>query len=164
LVIRFIELLQNLDTNNYDSLTELHIPKLACNHSTNKVISVCCLHQSLPDDGSQQCPLLPCSVFLTAGHCLATNSLLQQSTLSSVKLSLVFISTVIPVLSLFEIKYQDFHSLLEMYVAYKHLVTARTENTVPLLMFPIVALQIFVFVKPLHINDCCTFAHLVVVA
>jgi hypothetical protein len=27
LVIRFIEVLQNLTTNNYESLTELHTPK-----------------------------------------------------------------------------------------------------------------------------------------
>jgi hypothetical protein len=32
-----------------------------CNHSTHKVFLVCCLNQSLPGDGSQQCPLLPCS-------------------------------------------------------------------------------------------------------
>jgi hypothetical protein len=32
-----------------------------CNHSTHKFFSVCCFHQSLSGDGSQECPLFPCS-------------------------------------------------------------------------------------------------------
>jgi hypothetical protein len=40
----------------------------------------------------------------------------------------------------------------------------RTENTVPLLLFPIVAVQTCLFAKPLLSNGCCIFAYLVVVA
>jgi hypothetical protein len=40
----------------------------------------------------------------------------------------------------------------------------RTENTVPLLLFPIAAVQTCLFVKPLLSNGSCIFAYLVVVA
>jgi hypothetical protein len=40
-MVGFFELLQNVTTNNYDSLTELHNSKDHCNYSTNKVFSVC---------------------------------------------------------------------------------------------------------------------------
>jgi hypothetical protein len=40
------------------------------------VFSVCCLHQSLPGDGSQHCPLFPCS---PAGDCPTDNSFRVKS-------------------------------------------------------------------------------------
>jgi hypothetical protein len=42
MVIGFIEHLQNVTTNN-----------------SGRLLSLLCLHQSLPGDGSQQCPLFP---------------------------------------------------------------------------------------------------------
>jgi hypothetical protein len=60
LVIGFTEHLDNVTTNNFDSLTELHTPKITAT-TAHSLLSVLCLHQSLPGDGSQKCPLLSCS-------------------------------------------------------------------------------------------------------
>jgi hypothetical protein len=42
--------------------------------------------------------------------------------------------------------------------------TDRTENTSPLLLYPIVAVETRLFAKPLLNNGCCIFAYLAVVA
>jgi hypothetical protein len=39
--------------------------------------------------------------------------------------------------------------------------TERTENTFPLLLFPVVAMQTCLFAKPLLSNGCCIFVYLV---
>jgi hypothetical protein len=59
LVIGFIEHLQNVTTNNYDSLNQLHTSKITATTAHVILLSLVCLHQSLPGDGSQQCPVLP---------------------------------------------------------------------------------------------------------
>jgi hypothetical protein len=74
LVIGFIENLQIVTTNNYDSLTELHNPKINhCNCSTHNVLSVFTSHclvaafngRCSPASGFPNCPKpqLPASHF-----------------------------------------------------------------------------------------------------
>jgi hypothetical protein len=76
--------------------------------------------------------------FLPAGDCPKTNSLLQLSTLSLLTL------TSCP--------------------AYKHLGMNRAENTVPVLLFPVVSMQTCLFAKPFLSNGCCIAASFAVVA
>jgi hypothetical protein len=54
LVIEFIEQLEIVTISNYSTIAN------SLQHVLS-VLSLLCLHQSLPGDGSQQCPLLPCS-------------------------------------------------------------------------------------------------------
>jgi hypothetical protein len=58
LITGFTELLQ-LVTNNYDAIANLH--DLQSLHHTLHLPNVLCIHQSLPRNGSQQCPLSPLS-------------------------------------------------------------------------------------------------------
>jgi hypothetical protein len=47
--------------NNYDSLTELHTPKVTVTTAHMISYQFAVSSASLPDDGFQQCPLLPCA-------------------------------------------------------------------------------------------------------
>jgi hypothetical protein len=59
LVIGFTEHLQIVITSNY-SANGIHTLCSALRHML-RLLSLLCLHQSLPGDGSQQCSVLPCS-------------------------------------------------------------------------------------------------------
>jgi hypothetical protein len=116
-VIGFIGHLQNVTTNNYDSLTELHTPKIT---ATTVHIKSSQFTMSSPLVAWWRILTVPSAsvlTFLPAGDCFTTNSLFQLSTLGrSVKLLLAFASTVIPGFSLLEIHYQYFYSLLDMHM------------------------------------------------
>lgn len=63
LVIVFSEHLQNVNTNNYNTLAELHIPKITVNWAHIISSQFAMSSQWLPGDGSQQCLLTSCSLF-----------------------------------------------------------------------------------------------------
>jgi hypothetical protein len=92
LMVGFTELLQTVSI----AISLIHAVFSSLQHALS-LLTHLRLHQSLPGDGSQQCPLLRC-------WRLSHNSMFQLSCLW-------------------------------------HLSTDRTENTVPLLLFPIVAVQ-----------------------
>jgi hypothetical protein len=127
LVIGFIEHLQNVTTNNCNSLTELPTPKttVTTTHIKSSQFAMSALAVAwwwIPTMCSASM-----LTFFPADDCLTTNSLLQLSCL-------------------------------------QHLATDHTENTVPLLLFPIVALQTCLFAKLSLSNGCRTFAYITVVA
>jgi hypothetical protein len=59
----FIELLKRLTAKNYSALANEHI--LPYTRASINLPSLLCLHQALPGNGFQQCPLPPLS---PAGH------------------------------------------------------------------------------------------------
>jgi hypothetical protein len=75
LVTGFIELLQDVSTNKYDSLTALHTPKITVT-TAHIFFSVCYVltNRCLVTDPNNFLTILP------AGGCLTTNSLLKLST------------------------------------------------------------------------------------
>jgi hypothetical protein len=60
LVIEFAEHLQIVTTSNYSAIANSHTLCSSLQHVLS-LLSLLCFHQLLPGDGSQQCPLLPCS-------------------------------------------------------------------------------------------------------
>jgi hypothetical protein len=114
LVIGFIRHLQNVTTNNYDSLTKLHTPKITVTTVTSQFAMsspVVAWWRILTVSSASVLSFLP------AGDCLTTNSLFQLSTRDrSVKLLLAFASIIIFGFSLLEIHDYDFYSLLGKYV------------------------------------------------
>jgi hypothetical protein len=40
----------------------------------------------------------------------------------------------------------------------------RTDNTIPVLLYPVVAMETCLFAEPLLSNDCCMFAYLAIAA
>jgi hypothetical protein len=59
LVIVFIEHLKNITTNNYDSLTDVHTPKITVTTAHIKFLSLLYLHRSLSGDEMHKYPLQP---------------------------------------------------------------------------------------------------------
>jgi hypothetical protein len=59
LVIGFIEHLQIVTTLNYSVIANSHTVRFI--RARISLLSLLCLHQSLPGDGFQKCRLLPCS-------------------------------------------------------------------------------------------------------
>jgi hypothetical protein len=93
LVIRFIERLQNVITNNCDSLTQLHTPKITVTtaHIKSSQFAI-----SSPVVVWWRIPAISSAfvlTFLPAGDCLTTNSLLQLSTLSWLSLIVLLITS-----------------------------------------------------------------------
>jgi hypothetical protein len=81
LVIRFNERLQNVTTNNYDSLTELHTPKITV---TTAYIKSSQFAMSSPVVAWWQIPTMSSTsmlTFLLASNCLTTNSALLHNDL-----------------------------------------------------------------------------------
>jgi hypothetical protein len=78
--IGFIELLQNVTTNNYYSLTELHAPKITVTIAHIKSIQFA---MSSPVIAWWQIPTMSSAsmlMFLLAGDCHTAHSFLQLST------------------------------------------------------------------------------------
>jgi hypothetical protein len=118
MVIGFSKHLQNITTNNYNNLTELHTRQDHCNHSTHKVFPVCYIFIShcLVTDPNVICFHAHISTSRRMSYNLTHCPNCRLSVGQPVQLLLAFASTVIPGFSLLEIHDQDFYSLLNMYV------------------------------------------------
>jgi hypothetical protein len=186
LVIGFIKLLQNVTTNNYDSLTELRTPKIAVTtaHTESSQFAM-----SSPVVGRWRIPTMSSAsviTFLPAGDRLTTHPLLQMSTpKSKSKSELLYdwrftANQFVLVSSFLRLTTRDFLQLNPCghspYVTFSLmrwvceltvlLITSRhgPHRKQFLLLFPIFVVQTCLFTKLLLSNGCCTNASSAVVA
>jgi hypothetical protein len=93
LVIGYTEHLQNVTTNNYDSLTELHTPKITIitAHIKYPPFALSSLVVAWWRISTMSSAFL--LTFLRVGDCLTTNSLLKLSTVDWLSLAVLLITT-----------------------------------------------------------------------